>query len=52
MNQAEDFRRSEKEEIIMCEFCGNMLEACMCVCPYCGIRDKCECCVHDAMTGG
>lgn len=37
---------------ILCDFCGNVIEACMCVCPYCGIRDKCECCLHDAATGG
>jgi hypothetical protein len=52
VNQTDDFRPNEKEEIIMCDFCGNMLDACMCVCPYCGIGDKCECCVQDSMTGG
>jgi sarcosine oxidase delta subunit len=24
----------------------------MCVCPYCGERDKCECALFDAATGG
>jgi hypothetical protein len=37
---------------IVCDLCGNNLEACMCVCPYCGKGDKCECCLHDAVTGG
>jgi hypothetical protein len=23
-----------------------------CVCPYCGERDKCECALFDAATGG
>ncbi|HEV2877905.1 MAG TPA: hypothetical protein VGW09_11575 [Nitrososphaeraceae archaeon] len=41
-----------KEETLSCELCGNPLEACMCVCPYCGERDACECCLHDAVTGG
>ena len=35
-----------------CDICGNAIEACLCVCPYCGERDKCECCLYDAATGG
>jgi hypothetical protein len=41
-----------KEETLSCELCGNPIEACMCVCPYCGERDACECCLYDAVTGG
>jgi hypothetical protein len=35
-----------------CDYCGNSLEACMCVCPYCGELNGCECCLFDAVTGG
>ncbi|WP_337863770.1 hypothetical protein [Nitrososphaera sp.] len=40
------------DEIVMCDNCGNPIESCMCVCPYCGKKDACECCLHDAVTGG
>jgi hypothetical protein len=40
------------EEVVMCDNCGNPLESCMCVCPYCGKKDACECCLLDAATGG
>ena len=43
---------NEDEEDILCNYCGNIMEAWMCVCPYCGNRDKCECCILDATTGG
>ena len=43
---------NDEEEDILCNYCGNIMEACMCVCPYCGNRDKCECCILDATTGG
>ena len=39
-------------EALACDLCGNPIEACMCVCPYCGERDACECCLYDAATGG
>ena len=52
MNQGTDFQLNESEETVLCDLCGNVLEACMCVCPYCGRGDKCECCLHDSMTGG
>ena len=35
-----------------CDYCGNPIEICMCVCPYCGETTSCECCLHDAVTGG
>jgi len=35
-----------------CDYCGNALEACLCVCPYCGELNGCECCLYDAVTGG
>ena len=52
MERTDDFRNRNTGENPMCDFCGNMLEACMCVCPYCGKGDNCECCLHDSMTGG
>ncbi|KRO30158.1 MAG: hypothetical protein ABR53_07815 [Nitrosopumilus sp. BACL13 MAG-121220-bin23] len=42
----------EEEEFAICVDCGNSIEKCMCVCPYCGERDKCECALFDAATGG
>ena len=35
-----------------CYYCGNSIELCICVCPYCGEKNSCECCLHDAATGG
>ena len=52
MNQDIDFKHEDNDETILCNYCGNTLEACMCVCPYCGNGDKCECCILDATTGG
>ena len=36
----------------LCDYCGNSIEICMCVCPYCGETNSCECCLYDAVTGG
>jgi hypothetical protein len=52
MNQDKNVKQNNQEIDITCDYCGNILEACMCVCPYCGDRDKCECCILDAATGG
>ncbi len=41
-----------EEEFAICVECGNSIEKCVCVCPYCGERDKCECALFDAATGG
>lgn len=35
-----------------CEQCGALLPHCHCTCPYCGERDRCECGLFDAATGG
>ena len=40
------------EEYMMCKDCDNPLPHCHCKCPYCGERDKCECALFDAATGG
>lgn len=39
-------------EMVFCDICGNAIEACSCVCPYCGEREGCSCCLFDATTGG
>jgi len=44
--------KEEDEEFAICVECGNSIEKCVCVCPYCGERDKCECALFDAATGG
>ncbi len=45
-------KKKEKVEFAVCVNCGNDLEKCTCVCPFCGERDKCECALFDAATGG
>ncbi len=45
-------KTEEEEEFAICVECGNSIEKCVCVCPYCGERDKCECALFDAATGG
>jgi len=42
----------DEDEFLKCDDCKNLLEKCTCVCPYCGERDKCECVLFDAATGG
>ncbi len=44
--------KTEEEEFAICIDCGNSIEKCACVCPYCGERDKCECALFDSATGG
>ncbi len=40
------------EDYEKCATCENLLPHCHCRCPYCGERDKCECALFDAATGG
>src|SRR4030067_409703 len=42
--------KTEEEEFAICIECGNSIEKCVCVCPYCGERDKCECALFDSAT--
>jgi hypothetical protein len=44
--------QNDNEEFLKCPECKNQIERCKCVCPYCGERDKCECVLFDAATGG
>ena len=44
--------KTNKTEVVTCEYCGNQIDTCMCKCPYCGEADACECCLFDAVTGG
>ncbi len=43
---------SELNDYTDCQMCDNSLAHCHCKCPYCGERDKCECALFDAATGG
>ncbi|HEY9386343.1 MAG TPA: hypothetical protein VIP70_04840 [Nitrososphaeraceae archaeon] len=51
-NTLDKISGEDEEDVGTCDFCGNPIERCMCVCPYCGERDACECCLFDAATGG
>jgi hypothetical protein len=43
----------EKKTIPRCETCGNPIDDCKCVCPYCGETVHCTCCIGtDKVTGG
>ena len=44
-------KKIENNETSSCESCGNHIEMCMCVCPYCGETSSCECCLFDTATG-
>jgi len=44
--------QTDDEEFLKCTDCKNPIEKCTCVCPYCGERDKCDCVLFDAATGG
>jgi len=36
-----------------CEPCGQFVEECTCVCPFCGERNGCTCCIgFGVATGG
>lgn len=41
-----------ESEYTKCKACDVALPHCHCTCPYCGERDKCECALFDAATGG
>jgi hypothetical protein len=45
-------QQASNDDGTSCDYCGNPMEACMCVCPYCGELNGCECCLYDAVTGG
>ena len=47
----------DDEDFGNCDKCKKPLEQCICVCPFCGERDKCECGIKlsnddGAATGG
>lgn len=46
------YSNDEIEHDFDCYYCGVSLPHCHCKCPYCGERDKCECALFDAATGG
>ena len=43
---------SKGDDPLDCSDCKKSIEQCVCVCPYCGERDKCECVISDLGTGG
>jgi hypothetical protein len=45
-------KKLTSEDGTTCDYCGNPIESCMCVCPFCGEVEDCECCLFDAATGG
>jgi hypothetical protein len=50
---AEAYRVKKKEEEPRCDNCGNLIDDCRCVCPYCGESAGCHCCIgDDKATGG
>ncbi|HXX97388.1 MAG TPA: hypothetical protein VEL11_09765 [Candidatus Bathyarchaeia archaeon] len=49
---SETVNKNNKTDVVICEYCGNTIDTCMCACPYCGEVDACECCLFDAVTGG
>jgi len=43
----------EKKEAPRCDNCGNFIDDCTCVCPYCGESASCDCCIGNGKaTGG
>jgi len=42
-----------KKDLPRCINCGNFIDDCNCVCPYCGETAKCTCCIGtDKAAGG
>ena len=52
INHSNGKQLKHKDEFAICVQCRNPIEKCVCVCPFCGERDKCECALFDAATGG
>ena len=51
--QARRIRLDLTSDMLVCHECAEPLEACVCVCPYCGDRDGCRCCIgYGLATGG
>ena len=51
-SEVKEEKEEEEKEFAICVECGSSIEKCACVCPYCGERDRCECALFDAATGG
>jgi hypothetical protein len=46
-------KKKATETVPLCDNCGNPIDDCKCVCPYCGETDGCTCCIGaDKATGG
>ena len=46
------FGKNEYDRYTDCFECHEPATDCICKCPYCGKRDKCQCALFDAATGG
>jgi hypothetical protein len=45
--------KKEEKNLPLCTNCGNPIDGCKCVCPYCGESSSCECCTgYGKATGG
>lgn len=46
-------KEKEEEYAPRCDHCGNFIDDCTCVCPYCGESASCDCCTgYGKATGG
>lgn len=52
ISNKKDSHDSTDYDYTCCDQCGLLLPHCHCTCPYCGERDRCECALFDAATGG
>ena len=54
IQNVEEIQKGEKtvQLFAICPECENPIEKCVCVCPYCGEHEICECALFEAATGG
>ncbi|HEX9262298.1 MAG TPA: hypothetical protein VF893_07195 [Candidatus Bathyarchaeia archaeon] len=44
---------NKEKKMPRCQNCGNLIDDCKCVCPYCGESADCTCCIgYGKATGG
>lgn len=55
-NRGRDWARGHYDYpdwVLACHACGRPLDECACVCPFCGERNACGCCIGlGVATGG
>ncbi|HMK95778.1 MAG TPA: hypothetical protein VK536_10320 [Candidatus Limnocylindrales bacterium] len=42
----------KEKNLPRCVNCGNFIDDCKCVCPYCGETAKCRCCIGIEKASG